>query len=195
MEPLSAKFFKTSQPPEEVSWYYVQPGYKLITVTQLFFAILCFVAILAVLVFFDPVLGLGSYWTFLIVPLDALLVGWILIALQPHRQIFYRIDEEGVFSEFRSSASPLASFADLVLGLLSSFIGLKNLFYINKHSSRSRNLDWGEIVSITENPNWKRITLQAGLYGQITLWANADNYVHVLTVVKHYVSQARKHYD
>ena len=84
---------------------------------------------------------------------------------------------------------------DLILSLLGSIIRLKNTFYINKHSSRSRMFEWGEVVTVHEAPYWKKITLQAGLHGELNLWTNAENYGNVLTLVREYVAKERKNYD
>lgn len=55
--------------------------------------------------------------------------------------------------------------------------------------------EWGEVVAVHEAPYWKKITLQAGLHGQLNLWTNAENYGHVLTLVREYVAKERKNYD
>ncbi len=191
----SSTNFNTRNASEELTWYYVQPGFKLITPIKFFLAVLAFVLILVLLALLNPQLVLDSYWTLLIVPLDALFVGWMLLMLQPHRQIYYRLDSEGVSSEFRSTASPLAGLVSFLLGTFCTMIGLKKSLYLNNHSSRSRVLDWGEIVSVQSSPNMRRIVLQAGLHGQLTLWTNAENFNHVLTLVKTYIDEARKHYD
>lgn len=139
----SSTNFNTRNASEELTWYYVQPGFKLITPIKFFLAVLAFVLILVLLALLNPQLVLDSYWTLLIVPLDALFVGWMLLTLQPHRQIYYRLDSEGVSSEFRSTASPLAGLVSFLLGTFCTMIGLKKSLYLNNHSSRSRVLDWG----------------------------------------------------
>lgn len=179
----------------EISWYYVQPGFKLITFRKMLWALALFAFILFVIGYFFRSLLLDSPWALVIVPAAAIFVIWVLLALQPHRQIFYRIDKFGVFCEYRSSASPLASSLDFCLSLLCALLHLKNVFYLNKHSSQSRMFDWKEVVSVREDPYWKKITLQAGLHGHLNLWANADNYNDVLTLVREYVSKERSNYD
>lgn len=160
----------------EISWYYIQPGFKLIDAKKCAWAFAFFVFIL-------------------IVPGVAAFVIWLMLVMQPHRQVYYRLDQDGVFCEYRSSASALTSFLDLILSLLGSIIKLKNTFYINKHSSRSRMFEWGEVVTVHEAPYWKKITLQAGLHGELNLWTNAENYGNVLTLVREYVAKERKNYD
>ena len=54
---------------------------------------------------------------------------------------------------------------------------------------------WGEVVGVHEAPYWKKITLQAGLHGELNLWTNAENYGNVLTLVREYVAKERKNYD
>lgn len=179
----------------EICWYYVQPGFKLITFKKMLWALAFFILILFLIGrFFRPLLY-DSPWALVIVPLVAIFVIWLLLALQPHRQIFYRIDKFGVFCEYRSSASALASSFDFFLSLLCSLFRLKNVFYLNKHSSHSRMFDWKEVVRVREDPHWRKITLQAGLHGHLNLWGNAENYNDVLTLVREYVSKERTNYD
>ena len=154
-----------------------------------------FVFILFVISRFSHSLIFDSPWALLIVPGVAAFVIWLMLVMQPHRQVYYRLDQDGVFCEYRSSASALTSFLDLILSLLGSIIKLKNTFYINKHSSRSRMFEWGEVVAVHEAPYWKKITLQAGLHGELNLWTNAENYGNVLTLVREYVAKERKNYE
>ena len=122
----------------EISWYYIQPGFKLIDAKKCAWAFAFFVFILFVISRFSHSLIFDSPWALLIVPGVAAFVIWLMLVMQPHRQVYYRLDQDGVFCEYRSSASALTSFLDLILSLLGSIIKLKNTFYINKHSSRSR---------------------------------------------------------
>ena len=170
----------------EISWYYIQPGFELIDAKKCAWAFAFFVFILFVISRFSHSLIFDSPWAFVI---------WLMLVMQPHRQVYYRLDQDGVFCEYRSSASALTSFLDLILSLLGSIIKLKNTFYINKHSSRSRMFEWGEVVAVHEAPYWKKITLQAGLHGELNLWTNAENYGNVLTLVREYVAKERKNYD
>ena len=178
----------------EISWYYIQPGFKLIDAKKCAWAFAFFVFILFVISRFSHSLIFDSPWALLIVPGVAAFVIWLMLVMQPHRQVYYRLDQDGVFCEYRSSASALTSFLDLILSLLGSIIKLKNTFYINKHSSRSRMFEWGEVVAVHEAPYWKKITLQAGLHGELNLWTNAENYGNVLTLVREYVAKERKNY-
>ena len=50
-------------------------------------------------------------------------------------------------------------------------------------------------MAVHEAPYWKKITLQAGLHGELNLWTNAENYGNVLTLVREYVAKERKNYD
>ena len=179
----------------EISWYYIQPGFKLIDAKKCAWAFAFFVFILFVISRFSRSLIFDSPWALLIVPGVAAFVIWLMLVVRPHRQVYYRLDQDGVFCEYRSSASALTSFLDLILSLLGSIIRLKNTFYINKHSSRSRMFEWGEVVAVHEAPYWKKITLQAGLHGELNLWTNAENYGNVLTLVREYVAKERKNYD
>ena len=47
-------------------------------------------------------------------------------------------------------------------------------------------------MAVHEAPYWKKITLQAGLHGELNLWTNAENYGNVLTLVREYVAKERK---
>ena len=156
----------------EISWYYIQPGFKLIDAKKCAWAFAFFVFILFVISRFSRSLIFDSPWALLIVPGVAAFVIWLMLVMQPHRQVYYRLDQDGVFCEYRSSASAL-----------------------NKHSSRSRMFEWGEVVAVHEAPYWKKITLQAGLHGELNLWTNAENYGNVLTLVREYVAKERKNYD
>ena len=122
----------------EISWYYIQPGFKLIDAKKCAWAFAFFVFILFVISRFSRSLIFDSPWALLIVPGVAAFVIWLMLVMQPHRQVYYRLDQDGVFCEYRSSASALTSFFFFFLSLLGSIIKLKNTFYINKHSSRSR---------------------------------------------------------
>lgn len=178
-----------------ITWYYVQPGFKLLTVPKAAAALAVFFAVLALAAYFFPDFMNDSPLGLLVVAADAVGVGCLLMALQPHQQIFYRLSREGIFCEFRSSASPLANFADFFVGIFAALFGASHRFYINKHSSRVRELDWNEILSVRENRQWRCITLKAGLHGQLVLWLSADKYQPVLNLIGEYLDRNRRIYD
>ena len=66
---------------------------------------------------------------------------------------------------------------------------------MNKHSSRSREFKWKDIVSVRANPNLNKIVVQAGLKGKLFLFTTQNEFKQVLTLVEQYVAQSRTSYD
>lgn len=194
MEHSSTRNFKDRQ--KELVWFYTQPGFRLIRGKQAFFALLWIIVIVGVIGMIWPALIFESVWIVVVLPLVAAVVVLTLLELQPHRQIYYRIDPFSVYSEFRSTSSPLSAMADLIVAVVRSWFSKKDrTSYLTRHYSRSREFEWKEIVSVEENKSWRTIVLRAGLRGQMILWTNADNHTEVLTLVNEYVNKARKTYD
>ena len=84
----------------EISWYYIQPGFKLIDAKKCAWAFAFFVFILFVISRFSRSLIFDSPWALLIVPGVAAFVIWLMLVMQPHRQVYYRLDQDGVFCEY-----------------------------------------------------------------------------------------------
>ena len=74
----------------EISWYYIQPGFKLIDAKKCAWAFAFFVFILFVISRFSHSLIFDSPWALLIVPGVAAFVIWLMLVMQPHRQVYYR---------------------------------------------------------------------------------------------------------
>ncbi|WP_308513884.1 hypothetical protein [uncultured Turicimonas sp.] len=180
---------------QEFQWYYVQPAFKQLKFVDWALGTAAFVGAVAFLYAVDPDLMLDSPWVLVILPFLAFLICAIILILKPHRQIFYRIDKFGVYSEFRQSACPLYTEADLVISLFLSLFGVRHNFYMNKHSSRSREFEWKDIVSVRANPNLNKIVVQAGLKGKLYLFTTQNEFKQVLTLVEQYVAQSRTNYD
>lgn len=180
---------------QELQWYYVQPAFKQLRFIDWAAGIAVFIAAVMLLAFFNEKLVLESSLVLIILPLMAFFICWTILILQPHRQIYYRIDKFGVYSEFRQSACPLLTEIELVITLFMSLFGIKHNFYMNKHSSRSREFEWKDIVSVTANNNLNKIVLQAGLKGKLYLFTTQNEFKQVLTLVEQSVAQSRKNYD
>ncbi len=194
MQQSSTGFRAPSNAPEVLSWYYVLPGIKLVKFWHIAIALMGVAAVIAILALINFQLVFESAWVLLILPLVTFFAGWLVLELQPHQQIYYRLDKEGIYSEFRSTSSPLVNFADLVIGLIGTKFGRQEL-YLNKHSTRQWHFEWDEIVAVRRNQYWRKITLIAGLRGEMVLWTNTENYTRVLTLVLDHVRKKEKNYD
>lgn len=180
---------------EELTWYYIQPAFKQLTIYDWLLGIFIFAFIVFILAYIEPVLVLESPWAILILPLICAVIAWFILLLKPHRQIFYRIDKFGIYSEFRQSTSPFLNEIEIVISLFLSLFGVRDSFYINKHSSKSREFEWKDIVSMQESEGLNKIVLQAGLKGKLYLFTSPEQFRQVLMLVTEYVNQSRKSYD
>lgn len=194
MQQLSTETRSVNNAPEVLSWYYVLPGIKLVKLWHIAIALMGVSAVIAILALIDFQLIFESVWILLILPVVTFFAGWLVLELQPHQQIYYRLDNEGIYSEFRSTSAPIVNFVDLIIGIIGTKFGRDDL-YLNKHSTRQRHFEWDEIVGIRQNPYWRKIVLIAGLRGQMVLWANTENYTRVLTLVNDHVQKKEKNYD
>ena len=180
---------------QEFQWYYGQPPFKQLRFRDWAIGSGFFIFAIAVMYAVDEKMMLESPWVLVVLPCLAFVICATILILQPHRQIFYRIDKFGVYSEFRQSACPLVTEIELVITLFLSLFGFRHNFYMNKHSSRSRDFEWKDIVTVRSNANLNKIVVQAGLKGKMYLFTTQNEFKQVLTLVEQYVAQSRTNYD
>ncbi len=176
---------------KEFLWLYVQPSFKQLTKRD-FVIWLVFVAIFVFIpLCFNYSIFFDSPWLILVVLAACAFVFWLILQLKPHQQITYRIDSDGIDSEFRSTVSPFVSSVKFWQGFISGLFGRKDATYRNFHSSSVRHFDWKDIIAVEINKRIRKVTLQAGLKGKLYLWSDAMSFPNVISLVKTYTVAAK----
>ncbi len=171
---------------KELLWLYVQPSFKQLTKKD-FFIWLVFVAVFVLVpLWFNCSIFFESPWLILVVLAACAIVFWLILLLKPHQQITYRIDSDGIDSEFRVTVSPLVSSAKFWIGFIGGLFGHKDTTFVNIHSSSVRHFDWKDIVAVKINKRIRKVTLQAGLRGKLYLWSDAFSFPEVISLVRTY---------
>ncbi len=176
---------------KELLWLYVQPSFKQLNKKD-FVIWLVFVAVFVLVpLWFKYSIFFETPWLIIVVLAACALVFWLILLLKPHQQITYRIDANGIDSEFRSTTSLFVSYVNFWIGFIGGLFSHKDTTFMNIHSSSVRHFDWKDVIAFKINKRVRKVTLQAGLKGKLYLWSDALSFPEVVSLVKTYTAATK----
>jgi hypothetical protein len=171
---------------KELEWYFEIPAYKQVKFSETLLASLFYIAMCSLLWFYDKELFFFSFWALFWLPVTGIFVAWLTLALQSNRQIYFRIDSFGIYSEVHTSlAYPIAFMSFLWRLLLSVFNDERPL--PNSNFSSSRFLEWKDVKGVQANELWNRIIVKGGLSGNMVLWSSDSVYSDACAIIDYYL--------
>jgi len=159
-------------------WCFEIPPYKLLRwYHYLAWAVLFLIALLIFsLADFD--FFFQDYWALLILPVTGLFFFYLILNILPNKQIFYVIDEEGVFAEVHLTYSEPVALFRLLFGFLRTSLS-DNSGYSGRHYTEFKSIRWDDVRNVEVREALNLIVLKGALKGNVNIWTTSLNFSDV----------------